>query len=501
MDDEREEELSSITAIFPELAIDAHNPFEATIDLTVAPSTPLPARFCTAGKAASQLASALPTTAPPAAPPAAPLTHLLSYLPPLHLSIVLPDGYPSDRGPLFSLTTSPDWLPPAALDRLRDEGTLIWEEYGRGQVVFAYIDFLQQAAERGFDLMSSPEDVLELPPELEVPLLDHDKRAKKDKFDGETFDCGICLEPKKGAACHRMRGCGHVFCVGCLQDFYACCITEGDVANVRCLDPGCGKEEDGAGGDGHHGRRKRRSERTLSPAELLEIPLPRDAVRRYVDIKRKKKAEADKNTIYCPRKWCQAPARSGAKAAPSKKRKPHPAASGPENEDDDLLDDLSSDSDAESEPDTPPNEAVAPADGAKAAPRAPAIPKDRLFICSGCSYAFCRVCLSGWHGDFERCWPRSAAELTAEEAASRDYMRLHTSPCPTCAAPSQKTHGCNHMVCFQCRTHFCYLCTSWLDPENPYEHFNSKLRVPSCYMKLWELEEGDEGPRGGEGAA
>jgi len=68
-------------------------------------------------------------------------------------------------------------------------------------------------------------------------------------------------------------------------------------------------------------------------------------------------------------------------------------------------------------------------------------------------------------------------------------MKLHTTPCPTCAAPAQKTHGCNHMICFKCNTHFCYLCSAWLSPDNPYKHYNADNT--GCYMRLWELEGGD----------
>ena len=97
----------------------------------------------------------------------------------------------------------------------------------------------------------------------------------------------------------------------------------------------------------------------------------------------------------------------------------------------------------------------------------------------------------GWHGEFARCFPRDPSELSAEEKASYDYIRQNTSPCPTCNSPTQKTMGCNHMRCFQCSAHFCYLCGSWLDANNPYQHFN-KQGSP-CFQRLWELEEGDEG--------
>lgn len=61
--------------------------------------------------------------------------------------------------------------------------------------------------------------------------------------------------------------------------------------------------------------------------------------------------------------------------------------------------------------------------------------------------------------------------------------------------------GCNHMQCFQCNSHFCYLCGAWLDRQNPYQHFNKP--GTECYQRLWELEEGDEGqgPEDGRGFA
>ena len=56
--------------------------------------------------------------------------------------------------------------------------------------------------------------------------------------------------------------------------------------------------------------------------------------------------------------------------------------------------------------------------------------------------------------------------------------------------------GCNHMACFNCGTHFCYLCSAWLSPDNPYAHFNKP--GTGCYQRLWELEEGDEGQAPGD---
>lgn len=204
-EDERAIELFSIAAIFPELAIDATDPFRASIDVPVSPAQPLAVVF-----------PPLADGAPPAALPTPPSSngvsgsdfkrgdvgtqtasvleviqdiHHLSHLPPLSLQIQLPDGYPSEKPAMFRLPTTSSWLPNAVLAQLKEQGDKLWEDLGRGQVVFDYIDHLQQAAERGFDL-GSP---LKVPQDLKILLLDFDSKTKREKFEQETFDCGICL--------------------------------------------------------------------------------------------------------------------------------------------------------------------------------------------------------------------------------------------------------------------------------------------------------------------
>ena len=51
--------------------------------------------------------------------------------------------------------------------------------------------------------------------------------------------------------------------------------------------------------------------------------------------------------------------------------------------------------------------------------------------------------------------------------------RRSLSGCPTCNVRVQRSFGCNHMTCTQCRTHFCYRCGTRLDSESPYGHFRS----------------------------
>ena len=471
-DDERATELATLAAIYPELVLDSTDPYSASIDIPVEPIEPLAILFPTvAGGAGVQNG--------PLTPPASDevhdvgLTgkedgaisheeisglelgtaiaqdeHLLSYLPPLHLRISLPNGYPTQKPPVFHLETSSPWLPEGKLNELREAGHRIWEDMGRDQVVYSYMDHLRDAAENAFGLTGKPKRFLEIPQTLKLALLDFDLKAKRAKFEAETFECGVCIEPKKGASCHRLLLCGHVFCVECLQNCFNSCISEGDVGSVKCMAPRC---------DDHPSK----DDPTLDPSELLQIPLSHDQVQRYIKLKRKKKYEADPTTIYCPRSWCQGPARTNDsnKAEPSKPGEPpiHRKIFDPNDRD-----------------------TIPP-------------PADRLAICSDCSFAFCMVCKASWHGEYFHCLPRVAAELSEEERASEDYMKLHSTPCPTCLARCQKSMGCNHMICYKCNSHFCYLCSAWLIPENPYQHFNNEKSA--CYMRLWELEAGD----GGEG--
>ncbi|MCJ1383569.1 translation termination inhibitor protein itt1 [Xylographa soralifera] len=472
-EDERAIELSTNTYIFPELVIDADNCFSASIELPVCPAKPLAVTFVSRAEVAT--ASPLPT--PPRSVAAsseesktievavdALNIHRLSHLPPLVLRLALPVGYPTKEAPVVHLESQSSWIPEHKLQELETSSRAIWEDIGRGQVVFTFIDHLQQAAEDGFSLSAGGNAALRLPAELEIALLDYDLKAKRAKFEQETFECGVCLEPKKGSVCHRLLLCSHVFCVACLQDFYNTCITEGDISSVKCLAPDCGKDALRKIADtAQPAKRRRKADRTLDPSELLQIPLDQETVQRYVKLKRKNMLESDQKTVYCPRQWCQGAARSQKYPKAGKRSR---ALSGSDDEDDE----------AEAYDKNSSQDKLPP-------------PSERLAICEDCSFAFCSVCKASWHGEFAVCFPRKQHELTAEEKASEEYLKKHSTACPTCDARCQKTMGCNHMICFRCKNHFCYLCSAWLDPDNPYKHFNT-LWTP-CYMRLWELEEGD----------
>ena len=439
---DRMEELDTLAAIYPELATNEDEPFSARLFLDVAPLTPLNVKFVSATSSLDTRDAAL-------------TNYSFSRLPPLEIKLVLPPGYPYDVPPNVQINTTPAWLPSAKLEQLIGQVPLLWTSAGQAQVVYDFIVFLEQEIESGFHLPMK-DGVYELDSSFRLSLLDFSARAEKAHFDKQTFSCGVCISPKKGSACYRMRRCGHVFCKECIEGFYTSCITEGDINRVQCMATAC--QDDSTQG---------KIRKTIPPAELLQIPLPKALVQRYADLKRKKKMELDKTMSYCPRTWCQSPARS----------KKYPK-----------ITDLSQMTESDDMPDKGPPSADDAEESEKPT-------DDRLLVCENeeCQFAFCKLCKRGWHGEFYRCdpvGPRDEAELSKEEQASEEYIRRNTSECPSCMCAVQKSRGCNHMTCFQCRGHLCYICGFWLDPENPYKHFNQKGK--GCYNRLWDLQGGDE---------
>lgn len=90
----------------------------------------------------------------------------------------------------------------------------------------------------------------------------------------------------------------------------------------------------------------------------------------------------------------------------------------------------------------------------------------------------------------------------SEDLGLQSYVNMTTST----TIFHQVFANCVSRICYRCNSHFCYLCSAWLDPANPYQHYNELPggKRTSCYMRLWELEEGDENGQnlfvGGRGA-
>ena len=200
-DDPRDIELSSLTAIYPEIQqLRPDDPYTILLDVPVNPSKAVTVFFPAAADDAlppggvNGPANGAPN-GPEAAPPgqqAAVDSHELAHLPSVRLEITLGPQYPAEQPPHIVISAHPPWLPAETVKKLEEDASRLWEEMGRDIVGFTYIDHVQQAADDVFGLVDD-KGALEVDPRHKIALLDHDIKARRAAFEKETFDCEVCL--------------------------------------------------------------------------------------------------------------------------------------------------------------------------------------------------------------------------------------------------------------------------------------------------------------------
>ena len=202
VEDERLLELETVAAIYPELEKEyVSDEVSAVLSVAVEPINRLLIRFPAADGGPPAGLPTPPSSLESGKEPDSVYTksvltsdaHALAHLPPLVLRLSLPKGYPSDKPPIFHLESQSSWVPGKKLQDLEAAGLTLWEDMGRDQVVFSYIDYLREKADEGFDLAKGDGTALDVLPTLKVALLDFDLKAQRAKFERETFECGVCL--------------------------------------------------------------------------------------------------------------------------------------------------------------------------------------------------------------------------------------------------------------------------------------------------------------------
>lgn len=82
-----------------------------------------------------------------------------------------------------------------------------------------------------------------------------------------------------------------------------------------------------------------------------------------------------------------------------------------------------------------------------------------MISCPQCQTISCMSCHELWRAnDIEHFGLRCDEFANRKEDASLAVIQRSTQPCPQCRAPIEKNRGCQHMICAQCRHHFCWTC-------------------------------------------
>ena len=450
----------------------------------------------------------------------------VAHLAPITLQVRLPHTYPAEQPPIIEQLTAP-WL---STSPNRKDPSLSWflakldeqyRELSGMEVLYIWAthlaeglwaDLLQaqsssaqdhppflRSSEAGSELQAEAslrfQEHLSAPdaqPRLATQLIAHARLCSRTTFDASSFDCAICLETRKGRACTRLAGCGHVFCSECLAGYLSSLVDDGLHRQAkRCPDPECvtlwseREKQNLVDQEGNlivPAKAKRANAKppnaavetegeekvvvgSVTRAEL-EIVLGATRLARLDELTVKAKMEADPSVSYCPRSGCQAPVVR-----------------------------LTSDENSGH--------------------------WERFRECLSCGFAFCAWCSRSWHGPtscpvsfqselikrylsmpegspdralMEQKFGRKTLETMVrkyeEEQQTQQWLSDYTTPCPTCGIAIEKSYGCNHMTCKSCQTHYCYLCGKPISSQNPYQHFNTPGY--ECYHRLFDGLLGDQ---------
>ncbi|CAG8492359.1 5975_t:CDS:2 [Racocetra fulgida] len=318
------------------------------------------------------------------------------YLPPVKIIFSMPSDYPSQEALEFELECL--WMRWDWLRKLERKLLQIWEEK-KDVVLDHFAEFIQHEAldylQISFPLRLNDDYIGGSM--LKTIIHTYNQQAMNLDFANDHFNCGICLEEKRGERCFQLRTCQHVFCQECLREYFVMLIREGFILQIKCPDPGC------------------KSQHKLAGDEVTEI-VGAEMGKRYSDLLEKQKLETDPLVTFCP-------------------------------------------------PSTPchmDNTKKIVEEYMKADESTKAIMELRYGT-----------------KNLEKLVRDANAELETSK-----WVKSNTQPCPQCETPIEKSMGCNHMLCTRCETHFCYLCGLWIDPKEPYQHFNDS-KSP-CNQRLFD---------------
>ena len=87
--------------------------------------------------------------------------------------------------------------------------------------------------------------------------------------------------------------------------------------------------------------------------------------------------------------------------------------------------------------------------------------KNKYVCCVHNKHKFCLKCLKGWHGK-NKCESKDILDTKFELWRNPNRVKK----CPRCKYFIEKNHGCNHIICFNCRYEFCWLCLKEYTPDH-----------------------------------
>ncbi|XP_061900324.1 E3 ubiquitin-protein ligase RNF217-like [Entelurus aequoreus] len=100
--------------------------------------------------------------------------------------------------------------------------------------------------------------------------------------------------------------------------------------------------------------------------------------------------------------------------------------------------------------------------------------------CSNCQFVWCFRCHAPWHHRVKCRDYRKGDTLLKKWASAIERGQRNAQKCPKCKVHIQRTEGCDHMICGQCYTNFCYRCGERFHRLKFFGDHSSNLSVFGC---------------------
>ncbi|KAL1195793.1 putative E3 ubiquitin-protein ligase ARI2 [Cardamine amara subsp. amara] len=390
------------------------------------------------------------------------------HLPPIVLTCLLPNAYPSHLPPYFLISVQ--WMNPNKISSLCSMLDSIWMEQPGQEVLYQWMDWLQNSDKRAVSGSRSPDS--------DIPYIrSYDDEKRHESFLQSLHECCICFSESAGIDFVKLP-CQHFFCIKCMKTYTDIHVTEGTVNKLQCPDSKCGE---------------------IVPPGILKRLLGEEAYERWETLMLQKTLESMTDVAYCPR--CETPCIEDEEQLAlcfkcyfsfctlcKEKRHVGVACMSPELRLQILQERQSSsrlgDEQRRKEKEMI-NEIISVKVIMQSAKQCPsckiAISRTggcNKMVCNNCGQYFCYRCnkaISGYeHFREGTCdlFPQEAiqewnermnerqviGQIQAQMFAQHGQFPQRGQLCPNCRQFNAKMGNNNHLFCWACQAHFCYIC-------------------------------------------